>query len=145
MRNFVLISDGKICLDVLQMPPGGSYNPAITLESILLSIQLLLASPNPDDPLRNDVSDEYKYNRELFNQNAKKYSGNTKDVNEIDQTETDDTKSMEQDKSTADDDADDDGAEVDKTLLLNAENGGAMKETAPTTSKVSRKRKHDDS
>lgn len=57
------------------MPPGGSYNPAITLESILLSIQLLLASPNPDDPLRDDVSDEYRYNRELFNQNAKKFSG----------------------------------------------------------------------
>lgn len=57
------------------MPPGGSYNPAITLESILLSIQLLLASPNPDDPLRDDVSDEYRYNRELFNQNAKKLSG----------------------------------------------------------------------
>ncbi|XP_031639545.1 ubiquitin-conjugating enzyme E2 T-like [Contarinia nasturtii] len=68
-------TDGKICLDVLRMPPGGSYNPAITLESILLSIQLLLASPNNDDPLRYDVSDEYRYNRELFNKNAKKLSG----------------------------------------------------------------------
>lgn len=83
--------DGKICLDVLRMPPGGSYNPAITLESILLSIQLLLASPNPDDPLRDDVSDEYRYNRELFNQNAKKFSGsddtedteNTEDTDEV--------------------------------------------------------------
>lgn len=67
--------DGKICLDVLQMPPGGSYNPAITLESILLSIQLLLGSPNVDDPLRNDVSDEYRYNRVLFNEQAAKLSG----------------------------------------------------------------------
>lgn len=57
------------------MEPGGSYNPAITLESILLSIQLLLATPNPDDPLRDDVSDIYRYNRELFNENAKKFSG----------------------------------------------------------------------
>lgn len=72
---FNMSLDGKICLDVLRMPPGGSYNPAITLESILLSIQLLLASPNPDDPLRDDVSDEYRYNRELFNQNARKLSG----------------------------------------------------------------------
>lgn len=71
----IFVLDGKICLDVLRMPPGGSYNPAITLESILLSIQLLLASPNPDDPLRDDVSDEYRYNRELFNKNAKKLSG----------------------------------------------------------------------
>lgn len=61
-------------MDVLYLPPGGSYNPAITLESILLSVQLLLASPNPDDPLRSDVSDEYKYNRDLFNEKAKKLS-----------------------------------------------------------------------
>lgn len=80
-------TDGKICLDVLRMPPGGSYNPAITLESILLSIQLLLASPNPDDPLRDDVSDEYRYNRELFNQNAKKFSGSddTEDTEDTDE------------------------------------------------------------
>lgn len=66
------------------MPPGGSYNPAITLESILLSIQLLLASPNPDDPLRDDVSDEYRYNRELFNENARKFSGLSK-ANEVEE------------------------------------------------------------
>lgn len=71
------------------MPPGGSYNPAITLESILLSIQLLLASPNPDDPLRDDVSDEYRYNRELFNQNAKKFSGSddTEDTEDTEDTD----------------------------------------------------------
>lgn len=67
--------DGKICLDVLQMPPSGSYNPAITLESILLSIQLLLGSPNPDDPLRSDVAEEYRYHRERFNEQATKLSG----------------------------------------------------------------------
>lgn len=57
------------------MPPTGSYNPAITLESILLSIQLLLGSPNVDDPLRNDVSDEFRYNRAQFNEQATKLSG----------------------------------------------------------------------
>lgn len=139
--TILFISDGKICLDVLQMPPGGSYNPAITLESILLSIQLLLASPNPDDPLRNDVSDEYKYNRELFNQNAKKYSGNTRDVNDAEQSEADESKSMDEDKPSADDDA----GEVEAKSSPAADNGEAIRETAPTTSKVSRKRKHDDS
>lgn len=124
------------------MPPGGSYNPAITLESILLSIQLLLASPNPDDPLRNDVSDEYKYNRELFNQNAKKYSGITEDVNETDQTEADESKSMEEDKTSA---TVNNGDGENKTLS-DAENGDKIKEeAAPTTSKTNRKRKHDDS
>ncbi|XP_011196023.2 ubiquitin-conjugating enzyme E2 T-like [Zeugodacus cucurbitae] len=58
---------GKICLDLLRMPPAGSYNPAITLESMLLSIQLLLASPNPDDPLNSEAADLYKTNLEEFN------------------------------------------------------------------------------
>lgn len=126
------------------MPPGGSYNPAITLESILLSIQLLLACPNPDDPLRNDVSDEYKYNRELFNQNAKKYSGSTQDVNGTDQTEADDSESMEaEDKPSANDD----NGHAENRTLPDAEKTGdeSKEEAAPTTSKANRKRKHDDS
>ncbi|XP_053953943.1 ubiquitin-conjugating enzyme E2 T-like [Anastrepha ludens] len=60
-------NSGKICLDLLRMPPTGSYNPTITLESILLSIQLLLASPNPDDPLNGEAADLFKTNRELYN------------------------------------------------------------------------------
>uniref|UniRef100_A0A0K8VA08 Ubiquitin-conjugating enzyme E2 T n=1 Tax=Bactrocera latifrons TaxID=174628 RepID=A0A0K8VA08_BACLA len=60
-------NSGKICLDLLRMPPTGSYNPAITLESMLLSIQLLLASPNPDDPLNSEAADLYKTNIEQFN------------------------------------------------------------------------------
>lgn len=51
------------------MPPG-SYNPTHTLESLLLSIQLLLAVPNPQDPLRSDIADVYKYNRDLYNRTA---------------------------------------------------------------------------
>lgn len=53
------------------MPPTGSYNPAITLESILLSIQLLLANPNPDDPLQGDAADLYKSNKDEFNLKAR--------------------------------------------------------------------------
>lgn len=143
LNAHAFVSDGKICLDVLQMPPGGSYNPAITLESILLSIQLLLGSPNPDDPLRNDVSDEYKYNRELFNQNAKKYSGNTKVVTEADQTAAPEPKSMDADEPLTP--ANDDNGDVANKTLPVTDNAEAIKETAPTTSKVSRKRKHTDS
>ncbi|XP_013108322.1 ubiquitin-conjugating enzyme E2 D2B-like [Stomoxys calcitrans] len=75
-------SSGKICLDLLRMPPTGTYNPAITLESILLSIQLLLANPNPDDPLQGDAADLYKSNNNLFNKKARetvlKYCKNVK-------------------------------------------------------------------
>lgn len=61
---------GNICLNVLKMPSAGSYNPTHTLESLLLSIQLLLAVPNPQDPLRSDIAEVYKYNRDLYNQTA---------------------------------------------------------------------------
>lgn len=47
--------NGRICLDLLKMPPEGSWRPVITLESVLLSIQQLLGSPNPDDPLMADI------------------------------------------------------------------------------------------
>lgn len=112
------------------MPPNGSYNPAITLESILLSIQLLLGSPNPDDALRIDVSDEYKYNRELYNQNAKKLSGSS-DV-------TDSTaivvQPMEQEKSTNTEEECIDYSSI------------SLKEAAAASGvpKMNRKRKHDD-
>ncbi|XP_067644354.1 ubiquitin-conjugating enzyme E2 T-like isoform X2 [Eurosta solidaginis] len=59
-------NSGKICLDLLRMPPTGSYNPAITLESILLSIQLLLASPNPDDPLNSEAAELFKTDPKQF-------------------------------------------------------------------------------
>lgn len=55
------------------MPPTGSYNPAITLESILISIQLLLANPNPNDPLQGDAADLYKSDKQLFNKKAKEF------------------------------------------------------------------------
>lgn len=137
--------DGKICLDVLRMPPGGSYNPAITLESILLSIQLLLASPNPDDPLRDDVSDEYRYNRELFNQNAKKLSGSddTEDVEEghCSKKLKTDTEEIHKHNSketipTSDED------EIPNTST--EKSAAVATERVPVNSKSNRKRKHDE-
>lgn len=47
---------GRICLDVLK----DNWSPALQIRTILLSIQALLASPNPDDPLANDVADDWK-------------------------------------------------------------------------------------
>lgn len=128
-------ADGKICLDVLRMPPGGSYNPAITLESILLSIQLLLASPNPDDPLRDDVSDEYRYNRELFNQNAKKFSGSddAEAGNSSKKLKTD-TEEIAKRNIKDVDDADNDNEQKPNTST----------DAVSLSSKSNRKRKHDE-
>lgn len=36
------------------------WSPALQIRTILLSIQALLAAPNPDDPLANDVAQHWK-------------------------------------------------------------------------------------
>lgn len=109
------------------MPPGGSYNPAITLESILLSIQLLLGSPNADDPLRNDVSDEYRYNRARFNEQAAKLSGTKEKTIKSNENEDTDRK-------------------MEVEVKLQPDNKIETKTDGESSaSKPSRKRKHDGS
>lgn len=47
---------GRICLDIIK----DKWSPALLITKVLLSIQILMASPNPDDPLANDVADHWK-------------------------------------------------------------------------------------
>mmetsp|Transcript_35711 Transcript_35711/g.43084 ORF Transcript_35711/g.43084 Transcript_35711/m.43084 type:complete len:304 (+) Transcript_35711:476-1387(+) len=63
---------GRICLDTLNMPPKGAWRPALNVSTVLASIRLLLAEPNPDDGLMAEVSDEYKHNRAVFDAKARK-------------------------------------------------------------------------
>ncbi|KAA8496626.1 Ubiquitin-conjugating enzyme E2 T [Porphyridium purpureum] len=49
-------ADGRICLDLLNMPPKGAWKPSLNVPTVLASIQLLLAEPNPDDPLVQDIA-----------------------------------------------------------------------------------------
>ncbi|NXA43214.1 UBE2T enzyme, partial [Eudromia elegans] len=67
-------SAGRICLDVLKLPPQGAWRPSLNICTLLTSIQLLMAEPNPDDPLMADVSSEYKYNKQLFLINAREWT-----------------------------------------------------------------------
>ncbi len=47
---------GRICLDILK----DKWSPALHIRHVLLSIQALLATPNPDDPLSNDIAEVWK-------------------------------------------------------------------------------------
>ena len=46
---------------VLCLPPD-KWSPALQIRTVLLSIQALLSAPNPDDPLANDVAEQWKSN-----------------------------------------------------------------------------------
>ncbi|KAK3591859.1 hypothetical protein CHS0354_005060 [Potamilus streckersoni] len=48
---------GRICLDTLKMPPKGAWKPCLNVSTVLTSIQLLMAEPNPEDPLMVDIKD----------------------------------------------------------------------------------------
>lgn len=48
--------------------------PTITIETLLISIQTLLANPNPDDPLMMEIALEYKSDIDKFQENARKHT-----------------------------------------------------------------------
>ncbi|XP_015080765.1 uncharacterized protein LOC107024321 [Solanum pennellii] len=62
---------GRICLDILNLPPKGAWQPSLNISTVLTSICLLLSEPNPDDGLMHDASTEYKYNRQAFDHKAR--------------------------------------------------------------------------
>lgn len=62
---------GYICLDVLAQ----AWSPTMTLKSMLLSLQLLLQDPRPDDPLEPTIAYQLRTNRETFNRTAFFWTG----------------------------------------------------------------------
>jgi hypothetical protein len=62
---------GRVCLDLLDMPPKGSWRPSLTLATVLAGVRQMLAEPNPRDPLEPDVTEEYLNNRSLFELKAR--------------------------------------------------------------------------
>lgn len=62
---------GYICLDVLAQ----AWSPSMSLKTMLLSLQLLLQDPRPDDPLELTIAQLLKNNREAFNKTAFFWTG----------------------------------------------------------------------
>ncbi|KAJ2805230.1 hypothetical protein H4R21_001337 [Coemansia helicoidea] len=48
---------GNICLDVLKSGKSGCWNPSWTLAKVLVALSVLLATPNPHDPLMPEIAD----------------------------------------------------------------------------------------
>ena len=61
---------GRICLDILK----DKWSPALQIRTVLLSIQALLSSPNPDDPLDETVARHWKENESEAIQTAKEWA-----------------------------------------------------------------------
>jgi ubiquitin-conjugating enzyme E2 T len=80
-------SGGRICLDTLKSPPGGSWSPAVSLPSLLLSIRSLLASPNPDDGLVPEISDLYKRNPKKWEKEAMRRTEEEATVSKLEEVE----------------------------------------------------------
>ncbi|KAL1916589.1 uncharacterized protein VTP21DRAFT_5780 [Calcarisporiella thermophila] len=64
-------AQGRICLDILKMPPNGAWAPSLNIRALLVSLSALMGDPNPDDPLDVEIAKEYKENRGLFLKKAK--------------------------------------------------------------------------
>lgn len=61
---------GAICLDILK----DQWAAAMTLRTVLLSLQALLAAPEPDDPQDAVVARQYTDCNEVFRQTARHWS-----------------------------------------------------------------------
>lgn len=55
-------SAGRICLDTLKS--NGSWSPAVSLPSLLLSIRSLMGEPNGEDGLVAEITSQFKRDRE---------------------------------------------------------------------------------
>lgn len=61
---------GAICLDILK----DQWAAAMTLRTVLMSVQALLASPEPDDPQDAIVAKQYKDFKPIFQRTARHWT-----------------------------------------------------------------------
>ncbi|XP_038055586.1 ubiquitin-conjugating enzyme E2 K-like [Patiria miniata] len=61
---------GAICLDILK----DQWAAAMTLRTVLLSVQALLSLPEPDDPQDAVVAQQYKENQDAYRRTARHWA-----------------------------------------------------------------------
>ncbi|MFH8560023.1 ubiquitin-conjugating enzyme family protein [Streptomyces sp. NPDC017988] len=61
-------SSGMVAMPAL----GNEWSPALTIEKVLQSVLLFLDEPNPNDPLRPEVAEQYQASQEAYRQAARK-------------------------------------------------------------------------
>lgn len=62
---------GRICLDIIKPQ---RWTPALQIVQVCLSIQQLMGSPEPSDPLANDVAEVWKTNEALALKTAREWT-----------------------------------------------------------------------
>lgn len=67
-------SQGRVCLDTLTMPPKGAWKPSLNIATLLTTVQALMSSPNVDDGLMVEITDEYRRNPGLFREKARQHT-----------------------------------------------------------------------
>lgn len=63
--------DGSVFVDIL----GRMWCPALTISTLLVSIQSLLTDPNPEDSVEPEIGREYINDREKFDKTAAEWTG----------------------------------------------------------------------
>ncbi|AYV82350.1 MAG: hypothetical protein Homavirus35_1 [Homavirus sp.] len=61
---------GRICLNILK----GSWTPVLQIRSVLISIQVLLSSPNPEDALDQNVAQHWIKNKVSAENKAREWT-----------------------------------------------------------------------
>lgn len=64
-------SQGRICLDSLNMPPKGAWKPSLNVSTLLTTIQALMSEPNGDDGLMVEITEEFRRRPEVFRNKAR--------------------------------------------------------------------------
>ncbi|RWR99625.1 ubiquitin-conjugating enzyme E2-17 kDa-like protein, partial [Dinothrombium tinctorium] len=66
-----IADNGEICLDILKRD---KWSPALTIETVLLSLISLLTDPNPNSALVAEIARIYKKDRARYNDMAREWT-----------------------------------------------------------------------